>query len=67
MYAAGIYDYNDEGLSTVILDNNMGTAKIPKESEEYVQDACAGCPTDAIKISDQPFCGDPLQHDKEYK
>lgn len=32
--APDIYDYDDEGIAFVILDDNQGTAKVPQELEE---------------------------------
>lgn len=56
--APDIYDYNDEGIAFVLTDENQGTAPVPGEIEEDVQDAQDGCPTDSIKIAREPFNGD---------
>ncbi len=55
--APDIYDYDDEGLAEVIYqgDNNRGITEIPEELYDDLQDAQDGCPTDSIKISDEPF------------
>jgi len=55
--APDIYDYDDEGLAEVIFngDNNRGITEIPEDMYEDMQDACDGCPTDSIHISDEPF------------
>lgn len=55
--APDIYDYDDEGLAEVIFegDNNRGITEIPEDMFEDMQDACDGCPTDSIRISDEPF------------
>jgi ferredoxin len=55
--APDIYDYDDEGLAEVIYggDNNRGITEIPEELHEDMQDALDGCPTDSIKIADEPF------------
>ena len=53
--APEIYDYDDEGLAYVVLDDNKGTAAIPKDLEEDTMDAFEGCPTDSIKIFDKKF------------
>ncbi|MFC6332501.1 ferredoxin [Paenibacillus septentrionalis] len=55
--APDIYDYDDEGLAEVIYDgdNNRGVTEIPEDMYEDMQDACDGCPTDSIRISDEPF------------
>ncbi|MED4694404.1 ferredoxin [Peribacillus frigoritolerans] len=46
--APEIFDYNDEGVAFVILDENEGTAEVP-------DDAVEGCPTDSIKVETSPF------------
>ena len=55
--APDIFDYDDEGLAGVIYggDNNTGTTEIPEDLYDDLQDALDGCPTDSIKVSDQPF------------
>ncbi|RJE91360.1 ferredoxin [Paenibacillus sp. 1011MAR3C5] len=55
--APDIFDYDDEGLAHVIFegDDNRGISLIDKMLWEELQDAQDGCPTDSIKISDQPF------------
>ncbi|WP_078409021.1 ferredoxin [Priestia abyssalis] len=57
--APDIYDYDEEGIAFVILDNNEGTASIPDEFEEDILDASEGCPTNSIKIAEEAFDGDP--------
>ncbi|MBM0064600.1 ferredoxin [Alkalicoccobacillus gibsonii] len=59
--APDIYDYDDEGIAFVILDDNAGTAAIPEELEEDMIDAHEGCPTDSIKVADESFDGDALK------
>ncbi|GAE28978.1 ferredoxin [Halalkalibacter hemicellulosilyticus] len=61
--APDIYDYDDEGIAFVILDDNQGTAVVPDELEEDMIDALEGCPTDSIKVSDDSFDGDPLKYE----
>ena len=51
--APDIYDYDD--------DDNQGTAEVPEELYEDMEDALEGCPTDSIKIEDEPFDGDALK------
>lgn len=55
--APDIYDYDDEGLAEVIYggDNNRGCTEIPEDMYEDMEDACDGCPTDSIRIADEPF------------
>lgn len=59
--APDIYDYDDEGIAFVILDDNTGTTEVPEELLEDFEDAFDGCPTDSIKEADEPFDGDPLK------
>ena len=59
--APGIYDYDEEGLAYVILDNNEGRASIPDEFEEDMLDASEGCPTESIKIAQESFEGNPYK------
>lgn len=56
--APDIYDYDEEGIAFVILDNNEGTTSIPDEFEEDILDASEGCPTNSIKIAEEAFDGD---------
>ncbi|WP_252311780.1 ferredoxin [Sinobaca sp. H24] len=61
--APDIYDYDDEGLAEVILDDNKGITAVPEDLEEDMLDAFEGCPTDSIKIADETFDGDALKFD----
>jgi ferredoxin len=56
--APDIYDYDDEGIAFVTLDDNQGIVEIPDVLHEDMQDALDGCPTDSIKIAEEPFDGD---------
>ncbi|NMO95363.1 ferredoxin [Paenibacillus lemnae] len=55
--APDIYDYDDEGLAEVIYegDSNRGVTVIPEDMYEDMEDACDGCPTDSIRVADEPF------------
>lgn len=57
--APEVFEYCDEGISFVTLDDNEGRAEVQEDLKNEVEDACDGCPTDSIKISDSPFDGDP--------
>lgn len=59
--APDIYDYDDDGIAFVTIDDNKGVAEIPEELYDDMEDALDGCPTDSIKIADEPFDGDPLK------
>lgn len=55
--APDIYDYDDEGLAEVIIDDdgNKGNTAIPEDLYDDMQDAVDGCPTDSIKVADEAF------------
>lgn len=57
--APDVFEYDEEGLAQVMLDNNQGTSVIPEEMMEDVLDAYEGCPSDSIRISNTAFEGDP--------
>jgi ferredoxin len=63
--APDIFDYDDEGLAENILegDENRGIVEVPEELYDDLEDACSGCPTDSIKVSDTPFHGNPNKED----
>ncbi|SFE87458.1 ferredoxin [Alteribacillus iranensis] len=53
--APDIFEYDDEGLSQVIIDHNTGTEEVPEELEEDVIEAFECCPSESIKLQDTPF------------
>ncbi|MBB6444737.1 ferredoxin [Bacillus benzoevorans] len=57
--APDIYDYDDEGLAFVTIDENQGVAEIPEVLIDDMMDAFDGCPTDSIKVADEAFDGNP--------
>ena len=59
--APDIYDYDDDGIAYVILDDNKGTKVVPEELYDDLDDAFNGCPTDSIKVAEELFDGDPLK------
>ncbi|MFC3882207.1 ferredoxin [Bacillus songklensis] len=56
--APDIYGYDDEGIAFVTLDDNQGIAEIPNVLLDDVEDAFEGCPTESIKIANEPFNSD---------
>ncbi len=61
--APDIYDYDDEGIAFVVLDDNQGEIEVPEILYEDMMDAFEGCPTDSIKVADSPFNGDPFKYE----
>ncbi|HEX5564370.1 MAG TPA: ferredoxin [Sporosarcina sp.] len=53
--APGIFDYNDEGLAFVRLDDNKGSAEVDEHLYDDLEDAWEGFPTDSIKVSQHPI------------
>ncbi|MDY0408340.1 ferredoxin [Paracerasibacillus soli] len=49
--APDIFDYDDEGLAYVTIDQNKGTKEIPEELIDDVIDVFEACPSESIKIS----------------
>lgn len=62
--APDLFDYDDDGLAENIFegDGNQGIVEIPESLWEDLEDACEGCPTDSIKVADEPFDGDPNKY-----
>ncbi|MCZ0701834.1 ferredoxin [Natronobacillus azotifigens] len=54
-YAPDIYDYDEEGIAFVLLDDNKGTIEIPEVLLEDMFAACDGCPTESVKVAELPF------------
>jgi len=57
--APEIYDYDEEGKSFVLLDGNQGNVEVEDDLIDDMIDAYEDCPSDSIKISDEPFDGNP--------
>lgn len=57
--APDIYDYDDEGIAYVTLDDNQGIVEIPDVLVDDMMDAFEGCPTDSIKVAEEAFDGNP--------
>jgi ferredoxin len=53
--APDIFDYDDDGLSYSILDDNKGVTPIEEDLVDDLLDAYEGCPTDSIQVADEPF------------
>ncbi|RYL94858.1 ferredoxin [Sporolactobacillus sp. THM7-4] len=61
--APDLFDYDDEGLAFALLDNNAGNTPVPDELLDDLADAFEGCPTESIRVSEDPFNGDPGKAD----
>ena len=63
--APDIFDYDDDGLAEGILigDGNQGIVAVPEDLHEDLEDARHGCPTDSIKVANEPFNGNPNKHE----
>lgn len=53
--APEIFDYNDEGFAFVLLDGNNGTAIVPEDLHDDLEDAMDGCPTESILVESSSF------------
>ncbi|SDI28766.1 ferredoxin [Alteribacillus persepolensis] len=62
--APDIFEYDDEGLSFVHLDNNAGVKEVPEDLHEDLEDALDGCPTESIKIAEESFDGNPTKFEE---
>lgn len=57
--APDVYDYDEEGLAYVIIDDNRGLTEVNVEFLEDMEDAFEECPTGSIRVANEPFEGDP--------
>lgn len=53
--APQVFDYNDEGLAYVTIDNNRGTIAVPAPFVSGMLDAYDGCPSASIQIQKSAF------------
>lgn len=53
--APNLFKYDVEDIAYGCLDNNCGCEPIPFNEIEHLKNACKGCPTESIKISQHPF------------
>lgn len=61
--APDLFDHDEEGLSFGILDDNQGISEVPADFHDDLEDACDGCPSSSIRVSDEPFEGDPDRYE----
>ncbi|MDS9472453.1 ferredoxin [Sporosarcina pasteurii] len=56
--APDLFDYDDDGIAFAILDDNEGVTAVTEDLIDDLEDAFESCPTESIKVADQPFsCG----------
>lgn len=53
--APDLFDYNDEGISFAILDDNIGNTPVSEDLVEDLEDAYESCPSNSILMADEPF------------
>lgn len=53
--APDIFEYDEDGIAYVKLDNNWGTKEIPLPLMAQFKDAYTACPTGAIQRRNAPF------------
>lgn len=61
--APAIFNHDRKGHSHVILDDNQGTAAVPEDLYDDLEDAWDECPSGSIKVADKPFDGDAEKFD----
>jgi ferredoxin len=53
--APTIFDLDENGFAFVKLDGNQGCVPVPEDQVDHLVEAKEECPTDSIKVTDQPF------------
>jgi ferredoxin len=53
--APELFDYDDEGISFALLDDNKGITPVAEDLVEELEDAFESCPSNSIKMADEPF------------
>ncbi|WP_349729935.1 ferredoxin [Peribacillus frigoritolerans] len=53
--APDIFDYDERGISFSLLDFNEGTMPVSEDLVDDLEDACDSCPTNSIKVEEEPF------------
>ncbi|KRG12924.1 ferredoxin [Lederbergia galactosidilytica] len=56
--APHIFDLDQDGVAFVKLDDNQGLTPIPEDQMDSLIEAMEECPTDSVKIADQPFANE---------
>jgi len=53
--APDLFDYDDEGISFAILDDNKGITPVAEDLVDELEDAYESCPSNSIQMADEPF------------
>ncbi|WP_240374036.1 ferredoxin [Bacillus piscicola] len=53
--APDVFAYDEDGLSYSLLDQNDGAVEVPEGLVEEVEEAHEECPTESIRVAEQPF------------
>jgi ferredoxin len=54
--APDLFDYDEEGISFAILDDNKGITPVTDEDLiDELEDAYESCPSNSIQMADEPF------------
>lgn len=53
--APDLFDYDDEGISFAILDDNQGITPVAEDLIDELEDAYESCPSNSIQMADVPF------------
>jgi ferredoxin len=54
-FAPDVFGFDDNGLAEILFDNNQGIKKITGALLDDLIDAYEECPTESIKLSDNPM------------
>jgi ferredoxin len=53
--APDIFDFDESGICFNRLDFNGGNHPVSEDLVDDLEDACDGCPTNSIKVEEEPF------------
>ncbi len=63
--APEIFGEDEDGIAENIYedDNNEGVVDIPEDLHDALEEAEESCPSESIKVADEPFDGDAFKFD----
>ena len=59
--APDLFDYNEEGISFGLLDDNKGITPVAEELIDELEDAYESCPSNSIQMADEPFVNEEVE------